>query len=276
MRPYRRLRSRLVPLHPAIKFSGLGFNERVLFGVGQVEFVTKRARVGSVDNVLTQFRSQVFAFFGDFGEERIAVVEATTQVRFGPHHRVGLGVGLFFFFGAVFGWVVGGRVGTHAVGVGFNQDRSPTTTGRTDRPTLPGSRGDGVIAVDGKAVNAITGCVFEQWHLRLHLERGRDRPVVVLNVEDHRGVKGGSKDHGLVDVAFGRSAITKARNSYPAFCSTARIGPTALLLGNPPAIAHGVGHLSGEYYGVRLHVVVVGVPAAVDGTAEEIEYVFIG
>src|SRR5699024_8665708 len=133
-----------------------------------------------------------------------------------------------------------------------------------------------VIDVDGKAVKAITGSAFEQWHLRMHLERGRDRPVVVLNVEDHRGVKGGSKDHGLVDVAFGRSAITKARNSYPAFCSTARIGPTALLLGNPPAIAHCVGHLSGEYYGVRLHVVVVGVPAAVDGTAEEIEYVFIG
>src|SRR5699024_2742551 len=155
--------------------------------------------------------------------------------------------------------------------VRFHQDWSPATTCVINRVVHHRGGCNRIVAVDREALKPIALGALEQRDLGLDFKRGGDGPVVVLDKEDHRCIKGSGKDHGFVNIAFGGGAVTEAGYGNATFFCPASVGPSALLLSDPPAVSDSVWDLGGQHNGVGLHVVVAGLPAGVDGTAEEIK-----
>src|SRR5665647_2505130 len=110
---------------------------------------------------------------------------------------------------AVLRRVVGGRVRTHAVGVGLDHHRPLPAAGRVHRGLRHGVHGEDVVAVHPDAWEAEpTGPLVDR-DPALSLGGLGDCPLVVLAEEDDRRVHGRRVDERLVDVALSGRTITE-------------------------------------------------------------------
>src|SRR5659263_288684 len=109
--------------------------------------------------------------------------------------------------GAVAGGVVRGGVRAHAVGLGLDVERSVTCGDVVEGVARGGVAGDDVVPVHPQVRDAEAVRTVRQGEPRLALAGHRDRPVVVLQEEQHRSLRRGGEDERLVGVALGGGAV---------------------------------------------------------------------
>ncbi len=126
-----------------------------------------------------------------------------------PDHGVAERPGIGFGLGPVGGRIVGGRMRADAVGDVFDERGTQIAARPLDRPFRHGVDGEIVVAVDperrdaeaeaarGEGAGAAAGDALE----------GRDRPLIVDDVEHHRRLVGGGEDQRGVKVRFGGRAV---------------------------------------------------------------------
>ena len=113
--------------------------------------------------------------------------------------------------------IVRGRVRADAIGDVFDQRRPEIAARPLDRPFRHGVHGEIVVAVDpqrrdaeaeaarGEGARAAAGDALE----------GRDRPLVVDDVQHHRRLVGRGEDQRGVEVRFGRRAVADPAGGDP-------------------------------------------------------------
>ena len=131
------------------------------------------------------------------------------QMLLQPQQRVAERPAVRLLLGAIGGGVVRGRMRAGAVGDVFDQRRAEIAAGPLDRPLRHGIGGEVVVAVDAQGRNAETEAPRREGAgaaARDALE-GRDRPLVVDDVEDDGGLVGRGEDERGVEIRFRRRAI---------------------------------------------------------------------
>lgn len=95
--------------------------------------------------------------------------------------------------------------------------------------------------------------------------------MVVLDEVEHRQLVGAGEDHGLVDIALAAGAVAEAGQDEFVRAVTLIGAPGRDVALDAHRPADGMQRLGPEHHHVGVHRVVVGVPPAVSGGAEELD-----
>ena len=128
---------------------------------------------------------------------------------FQPLDRIAERPGGPFVLGPVFRRIVRGRMGAGAIGDPFDQGRAEIGARPLDRPERDGVDGEIVVAVDAERRDAEAmgaGGEFGALAARDALI-GRDRPLVVDDIEDDRRPVDGGEDQRGVEIGLGGRAV---------------------------------------------------------------------
>jgi hypothetical protein len=154
------------------------------------------------DAALAQLGGELVGLLVDAGEEGLVRHALVGQQRLEAQDRVAELPLLDLGRDAVLRRVVGGRVRTHAVGVGLDEQGAVAVAGLVQAVLRHGIRGEDVVAVDAHAGEAEAAGALEERDAGLLLDGLGDGPLVVLAEEDHGGVEARRVDERLVDIAL--------------------------------------------------------------------------
>src|SRR5665647_1865359 len=186
----------------------LGLDQRVLIDIDVVKH-RPRLWVRHRQAALANRDRERVGLDVDGIEVGLVGLAAGRQIGLEPGDRVAQLPDLDLGGDAVLRRVVGGRVRTHAVGVGLDHHRSLPAAGRVQRPLGYGIDGKDVVAVHPDTGEAETPGPLVDRDPALSLDRLGNGPLVVLAEEDDGRVRGCRVDEGLVHIALGASTITK-------------------------------------------------------------------
>ena len=170
---------------------------------------------------------------------------------------------------AVLRRVVGGRVRTHAVGVGLDEQRAVAVAGLVEAVLRHGIRREDVVAVDADAREAEAAGALEERDAGLLLDGLGDGPLVVLAEEDDRGIEARGVDERLVDVTLRGGAVAEVADDGGVAVGVA--GADVAVHPHAHRVARGVQRLGPDDDRVEVEVVLLRVPAALADAAEELQ-----
>ena len=156
---------------------------------------------------------------------------------------------------------------THPVGEGLDQRRALTGAGVVERGPGHGVGREHVVAVDPHAGEAEALRALVERDPALRRRRRRDAPLVVLAEEHDRAVVDAGPHERLVDVALAAGPVAEVGDHGLAGL---RVADRAVL-GDPHRVAGGVQRLAADHDRVERELLLVRVPPAVAGAAEQAE-----
>ena len=139
--------------------------------------------------------------------------------------------------------------------------RAAAIAGTVEHRARHRESGKHVVAVDAHARHAVGGGALGNRHAALSLHRHRDRPLVVLHEEDHRGGEGSGEHHRLVDVTGAGGSVAEAGQDGV-------VGAVAL---DTHGVADGVEGMRADDDGEDTQADAVRIPAGVRVAAVELQ-----
>ena len=142
---------------------------------------------------------------------------ATDQVALQPQHRIAQRPGVGLRLRPVGRGIVRGGMGADAIGHVLDQGRPEIAARPLDRPFRHGMDGEIVVAVDPQRRDAEAQAARREGARAAAGDalEGRDRPLVVDDVEHDRRLVGRGEDEGGVEVRFGGRAVADPARRDP-------------------------------------------------------------